>query len=69
MKRLSEDARLVLKAKAKGGILKRTGRNFQMYVPHGGFANVNKETVEELVSAGRLLPSVMEEFLSDGRIS
>jgi hypothetical protein len=63
MPRLSVEAKLVLQAKAKGGILKRKARDFQMYVPHGGFANVKKETVEELIAAGRLLPSVMDDFL------
>lgn len=64
MRTLSREARLILKAKTKGGILKRKGRDFQMYVPHGGFAKVSKEAVEELVAAGRLLPSVMDDYLS-----
>ena len=64
MKTLSKEAKATLRAKVKGGILKRKGRDFQMYVPHGGFASVSKEAVEELVAAGRLLPSVMDDYLS-----
>ena len=55
-RKLSDEARRVLEAKKKGGILRRNRQTdvFEMYVPGGGFAAIGEKVVRELIRARKL---------------
>lgn len=61
---LSEEARRVLEARKKGGILRRNRQTdkFEMYVPHGGFASIDEKVVRELIRARRLPKKTLTHY-------
>lgn len=61
---LSDEAKLVLEAKRKGGILRRNRQTdkFEMYVAHGGFAIIAEKVIRELIRARRLPKKTLTHY-------